>query len=47
MTNQIATHQDLEDFAKYLEVDYEDFYQLYYQLPDEDEDVTLSLNSKY
>lgn len=31
-------HEDLEDFAEYLGVDYEDFYQLHYKIQNEDID---------
>lgn len=44
---ELFSHKDLEEFAEFLNVDYEDYYQLYYQLPDEDEDVILTLTSKY
>jgi hypothetical protein len=37
MIDTCKLHDDLEDFAQYLGVDYEDYYQLIYNLPDEDE----------
>lgn len=37
MIDTCKLHDDLEDFASYLGVDYDDFYQLLYKLPDEDE----------
>lgn len=33
---EINLHEDLEYFASYLGVDYDDYYQLVYHLPDED-----------
>jgi hypothetical protein len=38
-------HDDLEDFASYLGVDYDDFYGFIYNLPDEDSDVELELTA--
>lgn len=44
MIDTSMLHDDLEDFAKYLGVDYDDYYQLIYNLPDEDEcDVRVEL----
>lgn len=37
MIDACRLHDDLEDFASYLGVDYEDYYQLIYNLHDEDE----------
>jgi len=37
MIDTCKLHDDLEDFASYLGVDYEDYYQLIYNLSDEDE----------
>lgn len=37
MIDTCRLHDDLEDFASYLGVDYEDYYQLIYNLCDEDE----------
>ena len=37
MIDTSISHDDLEDFASYLGVDYEDYYQLIYHLPDEEE----------
>jgi len=37
MIDTCKLHDDLEDFASYLGVDYDDFYQLVYSIPDEDE----------
>jgi hypothetical protein len=37
MIDTCRLHDDLEDFASYLGVDYDDYYQLIYSLPDEDE----------
>ena len=37
MIDTCKLHDDLEDFASYLGVDYEDYYQLIYNLHDEDE----------
>lgn len=44
MVNVMVLHDDLEDYASYLGVDYDDFYALVYHLPDEDvvaEDVEV------
>jgi hypothetical protein len=44
MIDTCILHDDLEDFASYLGVDYDDYYQLIYQLPDEDDaDVEFQL----
>jgi hypothetical protein len=44
MIDTCRLHDDLEGFASYLGVDYDDFYQLIYNLPDEDEsDIQLEL----
>ena len=46
MIDTCKLHNDLEDFAKFLGVDYEDYYQLIYNLSDEDEyDVELELTA--
>lgn len=45
MIDTCRLHDDLEDFASYLGVDYDDFYQLIYNLPDEDEDVEVELSA--
>ena len=37
MIDTSISHDDLEDFASYLGIDYEDYYELIYQLPDEEE----------
>jgi hypothetical protein len=37
MIDTCKFHDDHEDFASYLGVDYEDYYQLIYNIPDEDE----------
>jgi hypothetical protein len=43
-TSTFPTHKDLEDFAeKFLGVDYDDFYELYYHLQEEDEDKVTEL----
>lgn len=39
MIDTCKLHDDLEGFASYLGVDYEDYYQLIYSLPDEDESI--------
>ena len=47
MIDTCKLHDDLEYFASYyLGVDYDDFYQLIYNLPDEDdlESVQLTLS---
>lgn len=43
MIDTCKLHDDLEDFASYLGVDYDDYYELIYNLPDEDEDVEIGL----
>jgi len=43
MIDTCKLHDDLEYFATYLGVDYDDYYQLIYNLPDEDEDVQIGL----
>lgn len=37
MIDTSILHDDLEDFAKYLGIDYEDYYEMIYNLPDEEE----------
>lgn len=37
MTDTLELHDDLEDFAKYLGVDYEDYYEMIYNLSDSEE----------
>jgi len=37
MIDTSISHDDLEGFASYLGIDYEDYYELIYQLPDEEE----------
>lgn len=45
MIDTCKLHDDLEDFASYLGVDYDDYYQFLYNLPDEDviKDVEIIL----
>ena len=43
MIDTCKLHDDLEDFASYLGVEYDDFYQLIYNLPDEDDDEKVSI----
>lgn len=45
MIDTCRLHDDLEDFASYLGIDYDDYYQFIYNLPDEDEmeDVELTV----
>jgi len=45
MIDTCRLHDDLEDFAAYIGVDYDDYYQFIYNLPDEDdlEDVEIGL----
>lgn len=46
MIDTCRLHDDLEDFAsQYLGIDYDDYYQFIYNLPDEDEmeDVELTV----
>ena len=43
MIDTCKLHDDLEDFAQYLGVDYDDYYELIYNLPDEDEDIQIGL----
>lgn len=47
MIDTCRLHDDLEDFASYLGIDYDDYYQFIYNLPDEDEmeDVELELTA--
>lgn len=46
MIDTCKLHDDLEHFASYLGVDYEDYYQLLYKLPDEDDsDVEVNLTA--
>lgn len=46
MIDTCKLHDDLEGFASYLGVDYDDYYQLIYNLPDEDEyDVEVELTA--
>lgn len=42
MIDTCKLHDDLEEFASYLGVDYEDYYELIYQLRD-DEDCEIKL----
>lgn len=37
MSDSYVLHDDFEVFASYLGIDYDDYYQLVYHLPDEDE----------
>lgn len=39
MIDTCKLHDDLEGFASYLGIDYEDYYQMIYSLPDEDESI--------
>jgi hypothetical protein len=46
MIDTCILHDDLETFADYLGVDYDDYYQLIYNLPDEDDiEVDLELTA--
>jgi hypothetical protein len=45
MIDTCKLHDDLEQFASYLGVDYDDYYQFIYNLPDEDEDVEIGLTA--
>ena len=45
MIDTCRLHDDLEDFATYLGVDYDDYYQMIYNLPDEDVDVEVELTA--
>ena len=40
MTNMFSNH-DLEDFAEYLGLDYDQFYESYYQVYDEETECDL------
>jgi len=35
----LKSHDDYENFAKYLGIDYEDYYELVVGVPDEEEDL--------
>ena len=39
MIDTCILHDDYETFAKFLGVDYDDYYELIYSLPDEDDEV--------
>ena len=43
MIDTCKLHDDLEEFASYLGVDYEDYYELIYQLRDDDDDCEIKL----
>jgi hypothetical protein len=44
MIDTCKLHDDLEEFASYLGVDYEDYYELIYQLHDDaDYEIKLGL----
>jgi hypothetical protein len=46
MIDTCRLHDDLEYFAEYLGVDYDDYYELIYNLPDEDDvEVEVSLTA--
>ena len=46
MIDTCKLHDDLEGFASYLGVDYDDYYQLIYNLPDvDDEDIEIELTA--
>ena len=44
MIDTCRLHDDLEGFASYLGVDYDDFYGFIYNLPDEDEVENIDIN---
>jgi hypothetical protein len=41
MTDDFILHEDLETFAQYLGVDYEDYYELYLGIVQDEEDESL------
>jgi hypothetical protein len=41
MTDDFILHEDLEFFAQYLGVDYEDYYELYLGIVQDEEDESL------
>jgi hypothetical protein len=41
MTDDFILHEDLEFFAHYLGVDYEDYYELYLGIVQDEEDESL------
>jgi len=45
MIDTCKLHDDLEDFATYLGVDYEDYYELIYNLHKEEDDSEVELTA--